>query len=361
MNRSKAQRLLESCLGTLRLRRHWWGSRCGCEALGYGVDAVLGLSGPYTRILQQHISRLAADVSFAKVRDHLAALLRVTLSKEALRRECHRHGRQMVRWQNTETHTPEAFARASGDVEFTTDAGKVNTLEEGWKDLKIGVFQKRPRAQPATPAEWESRTLPKATAQAAWATIAPAKKFRRTWRRWSRRLGVGQTSEMHALADGAAWIWRSVERVFTGCQQTLDVFHGCEHLAQAGARLYGEQTEAARLFLERGRQLLLESGWSGICQLVHEEYAKGETPERRAALEKLVGYFVKHTKRLNYRERLAAGQAIGSGSVEGWAKTLGLRLKLRGARWRRKNVSGMSALVCVRNGSNWPAYWSQAV
>src|SRR5207302_8362584 len=143
-------------------------------------------------------------------------------------------GRQMAQWQTTETHTPETFARAAGDVEFTTDAGKVNTLEKGWKDLKIAAFQKRPRAEPATPAEWESRVVPKPTARVAWATIAPAKKFRRTWRRWSRRLGVGQASELHALGDGASWIWRSVEQVFTGCEQTLDVFHGCGHLAQAG-------------------------------------------------------------------------------------------------------------------------------
>ena len=349
-----------SCLGTLRLRRHWWGSRCGCDALGYGVDAVLGLDGSYTRTLQEHLSRLAADVSFTKAREHLAALLRVKVSKEALRQECHRHGRQLAQWQKTETHTPEVFAQAAGDVEFTTDAAKVNTLEEGWKDLKIGVFQKRPRAQPATPAQWVSRLLPKPTARTAWATIAPIKKFRRTWRGWSRRLGVGQAGELHALGDGAAWIWRSVERVFTGCEQTLDVFHGCGHLAQAGERLYGEGTASSAAFLERGRQLLLESGWPGICQLVNEEYTKGDTPERRAALEKLVGYFAKHTQRLGYRQRLAAGQAIGSGSVEGWAKTLGLRLKARGARWRRKNVGGMSALICVRNGSQWPAYWSRA-
>jgi hypothetical protein len=93
---------------------------------------------------------------------------------------------------------------------------------------------------------------------------------------------------------------------------------------------------------------------------VSEEYAKGDTPERRAAMEKLVGYFAKHTQRLGYRERLAAGQAIGSGSVEGCANTLGLRLKARGASWRRKNVPGMSALVCVRNSTQWQAYWSRA-
>lgn len=342
------------------MRRRWWGSRCGCEAAGYGVDALLGIEGPYTRALAQQFCRLCADVGFAKAREHLHALRGVVLSKEALRQACHRKGKQLSDWQATEEKTPQAFAAAPGEVEFAVDAGKVNTLEAGWKDLKIGVFQKRPRGEPALPAEWETRRLPAPTTSVAWAAIAPAKRFRRSWRKWSRRLGVQQTSELHALGDGAGWIWRAVERVFTGCQQTLDVFHACGHLAQAGERLYGEGSTEAEAFLEHGRQLLLESGWLGVCQLVNEEYAKGDTPERRAALEKLVGYFAKHTQRLGYRERLAAGQAIGSGSVEGWAKTLGLRLKARGAKWRRKNVTSMAALVCVRNSSQWAAYWSQA-
>jgi hypothetical protein len=349
-----------SCLGTLQLKRHWWGSRCRCEATGYGVDDVLGLDGSWTRTLQQHLCRLSADVSFAKTQEHLSALLGVALSKEAIRQQCHRQGRRLVPWQTEEESTPKAFAAAAGQVEFSVDAGKVNTREMGWKDLKIGVFQKRTAAESATPAEWESRALPAPNVRVAWAAIAPAKRFRRTWRRWSRRLGVKQTGELHVLADGASWIWRAVQRVFTGSRQTLDIYHACGHLAKAGERLYGEGTEAAEMFLQHGRQLLLEAGWTGICQLVSEEYAKGDSPQRRSALEKLVGYFAKHTQRLAYRERLAAGQAIGSGSVEGWAKTLGLRLKARGARWRENNVPGMSALICVRNGSQWPSYWSRA-
>lgn len=349
-----------SCVGTLQLQRRWWSSRCGCEPLGYGADAILGLDGSCTQALKQHVCRLSADVSFAKVHEHLRALLGVALSKEALRQQCHRQGRRMVPWQIEEEKTPQAFAAAAGEIEFTVDAGKVNTLEAGWKDLKIAAFQKRPCGEPATPADWQRRRLPEPTARVAWAGIAAAKQFRRNWRRWSRRCGVQQAEALHVLADGADWIWRAVDRVFTGSQQTLDIYHGCGHLALAGERLYGEGTEAAQTFLERGRQLLLESGWSGICQLVEEEYARGDTPERRSALEKLVGYFAKHAPRLAYRDRLAAGQAIGSGSIEGWAKTLGLRLKARGARWRRKNVPGMAALICIRSGSQWPAYWARA-
>jgi hypothetical protein len=74
----------------------------------------------------------------------------------------------------------------------------------------------------------------------------------------------------------------------------------------------------------------------------------------------LLNYFAKHVERLNYRDMLARGQAIGSGVAEGQAKTLGLRLKSRGARWNIGNVRPMASLVCVRNSVQWTAYWSAA-
>jgi hypothetical protein len=81
---------------------------------------------------------------------------------------------------------------------------------------------------------------------------------------------------------------------------------------------------------------------------------------RRQPTERLIGYCAKHTGRLNYVEHLQAGRAIGSGQVEGQAKTLGLRLKRRDARWNKRNVKPMASLVCVRHSAQWEAYWALA-
>lgn len=218
-----------------------------------------------------------------------------------------------------------AFRVAKGAVEFTVDAGKVNTREEGWKDLKIGVFQKREAGTPVPPSGWEGQRLPAATARVAFAEVTPAKRFQRRWRRWSKRLGVSQPAELFVLGDGAAWIWRGVERAFTGCVQTLDVYHASAHLAAAAGQLYGEGTTAAR-----------------------------------AALDRVTGYFAQQVARLGYTARLAEGRAIGSGAVEGQAKTLGLRLKARGARWNTRNVRPMASLVCVRHSDQGDTYWATA-
>lgn len=72
---------------------------------------------------------------------------------------------------------------------------------------------------------------------------------------------------------------------------------------------------------------MVRQGWAGVCAWAGELLGVSDDVERerrRRATDRLLGYFSKHTRRLNYAERLQAGRAIGSGQVEGEAKTLAL-------------------------------------
>jgi hypothetical protein len=352
-----------TALGSVPFSRRYW--KCACGAPGsYAADAVLGVEGQrYTPTVQKHACRLAAGASFASASDDLREMLGVTLCPETVRQVVQGHGRQMARFQAEDTHSEEAFRKAEGEVEFTTDAGKVNTREEGWKDLKIGVVAKRKAGEPTTPDAWKSQRLPLAVMVLAFAMIAPAKEFRKSWRPRLRRLGVRCLASIHVLADGASWIWKAVQRVLTGCVQTLDFYHAAQHVSRCAERVYGEGSEEKKVAYRHARGLLVRQGWAGICQWVGELLSvadEGERERRRKGTDRLIGYFSKHPKRLNYAERLGAGRAIGSGQVEGKAKTLGLRLKARGARWRKRNVLSMASLVCVRHSSQWAAYWAVA-
>ena len=78
-------------------------------------------------------------------------------------------------------------------------------------------------------------------------------------------------------------------------------------------------------------------------------------------MEELLGYFSKHTSRMNYCARLYAGRTIGSGMVEGAAKNLiGKRLKQTKARWRVENVQRMAVLCCSHYSDTWTPYWTAA-
>lgn len=350
-----------SAVGDVRFTRRYWKCRCGAAG-SYATDELLGIAGErFSRTVQKHCCRLAAETSFASTSDHMDEMLGVNLCAETTRTMVEGHGKEMSRFQAQDRVSEQAFQEAAGKVEFTTDAGKVNTREEGWKDLKIAMISKREAGEPTTLDAWRSQRLPAATMVLAFAMIASAKTFRKRWRPRLRRLGVTYLPDVHALADGAAWIWKAVQRSLTGCVQTLDFFHACEYLSKCSDGIFGEATSAARTAYEHGRELLAWRGWAGVCQWVVEllDVAdESERERRRKATERMIRYFAKHMGRMNYAECLQAGRAIGSGQVEGKAKTLGLRLKLRGARWNRRNVQPMASLVCVRHTCQWGAYWA---
>jgi hypothetical protein len=349
-------------VGVITIQRRYWQCRCGRDG-SYAADDVLGLSSRYSKTLQKHSCRLAADVSVATTREHLREMLGVSVSAEAVRTRVELHGQLMAKFQSRDTATAQAFCVAKGEVELAVDAGKVNTREEGWKDVKIKVVSKRESGDPATPDQWQNDRLPAPSVAIAFARIATSKVFRRTWGSSLRRLGVKSWATVHALGDGASWIWKSVDRALPGCIQTLDIYHASARLSRCVQAIFGETSVETTKAFERGRELLVASGWKGVCEWVGELLGVediGERERRRPATDKLLKYFAKHVGRLNYRERLASGRAIGSGAVEGQAKTLGLRLKARGARWRKKNVRPMASLVCVRNSIQWDAYWMAA-
>jgi len=351
---------LMTSVGPIRLTRHWWKCRNGDEDGGYLVDRSIGIEGSLSRLLQRQICLLGADLSFAKTQRWLRELKGLVVGEESIRLGCERHGALMAAWQPKDTATTDRFAKAEGDVEFFVDAGKVNTREEGWKDLKIASYQRRPRAEPAEPRAWSERDLPKPTIRVAFASIATAKRFRRSWRQWAGKLGVRKVASIHALGDGAPWIWRSVEAALGKCRETLDIYHALEHIAAAGQEIHGRGSAESDAFLEKGGELLIGEGWTGLMKLVGETLSGPEAERRRPTLEKLTNYFAKHKGRLNYAGNLAEGRSIGSGPIEGWAKTLGLRLKSRGARWNRKNVGRMAALVCIHATDQYDSYWKVA-
>ena len=247
----------------IAVRRRYWQCRCG-EPGGYLADALLGIDGRYSRVVQTHACRLAADTSFAAAGEHLRAMLAVRVSAETIRTVVEGHGRAMARFQPTDAATEAAFAATPGEVELAVDAGKVCTRQDGWKDPKIAVISRRIAGEPATPDEWHERSLPAAGMVLAFAMIATAKTFGRSWRPRLRRLGVTAFAAVHAVGDGAKWIRKAVDRCRTGCRQTLDVYHACEHLSTCAERIFGEGTEEKRAAFERGRGLLLSGGWSGV-------------------------------------------------------------------------------------------------
>jgi hypothetical protein len=346
-----------TALGAIVLWRVYFSCK-SCGLGGYTADRVLGLEGFLTRQASRLICLLGGQNSFAACERLLSECCGWTISDERIRQACQAESTRIADFRANSPAVAKKFAEAAGDIEFQTDAAKVNTTE-GWRDMKIGIFARRERGEPSTPANWDKRHLPAPTMRFAFAAIETIDDFAPRWGEWADRLGIEDRSKITVLGDGAEWIWNASSRQFPGCTQVLDIYHGAEHIADAARRRFGEGTATATEWLDRGRGLLLSDGWAGLCDHLGQTLSPDNGPDDRAPLDDLMSYFAVHTERLNYCHRLYTGQSIGSGMVEGAAKNLvGRRLKQTGARWQLNNVNQMAELCSLTYSDYWDLYWA---
>jgi hypothetical protein len=327
---------------------------------GYRVDDDLGLHGRLTEHAQQMITLAGVAQSFRQGHSLLEALAGWTTCPEVIRQVCYRQAAELAGQRVATAPEVERFRAAPGALEFQTDATKINT-QEGWRDLKIGVFAKRVAGEPATPAEWDQRTMPAPTARFAFAAIEEIETFAPPWRTWAERLGLGD-ARLSVLGDGAEWIWDHAAKQFDHWQGTLDIFHAGEWLAKAAAAGCGEGTADAARWLREARLALLRDGDAGLCEYAGSSAAW--VPDRaglEAALPAVLNYFCGHRERLHYALRLRRGQPIGSGLIEGACQQMiGRRMKQTGAQWKVDNAHRMALLCSLAYADAFPFYFNAA-
>jgi len=262
-------------------------------------------------------------------------------------------------WLHRDKAAGAAFAAAGGDIESQAGGTMVNTWE-GWREMRLGAFAKRQRGQPATADTWDSRRLPAPCARVLFGGIEAAEHFGPRIRRWAGRLGIRDPSAVTVLADGAEWIWNQAAAQLPGAAGLLDIYHAGERLAACGQALYGEGTAEARAWLGEARAALPAGGWPALVERTGAARRPVRSPAKRRALDGLEGYFYRQREHLGYAGRLAAGQSIGSGLVEGACKqVIGRRMKQTGARWRIRRANRMATLCCALHGDTWKPYWEQ--
>jgi hypothetical protein len=298
-----------------------------------------------------------ASWSFARAAEHLTEFCGLRTCDQTIRRVCHEEAGRLADWLHTDSAAGAGFAGATGDIEFQTDGTMVNTWE-GWREMRLGVFAKRQRGAPATAAVWDRRELPAPHARVLFGGIQPAEQFGPRIRRWAGRLGIRDPSAVTVLGDGAEWIWNQADVQLPGSAGLLDIYHASEHLAAAARVLYGEGSAEGQAWLDEGRQRLLAEGGAGVEAHVAQSRARVRSPAKRAALADVGRYFGRRADYLGYADRLAWGQSIGSGLVEGACKqVIGRRMKQTGARWRVRRANRMATLCCTFQGDPWKAYW----
>jgi hypothetical protein len=299
---------------------------------------------------------LGVQQSFAKTERALEEVAGWQLDDNTIRQLCHATARQATA-SRADRATAATFAQAVGDLELQIDAGKANTLQ-GWRDVKVGVFGRRPRGTPTTAAAWDERDLPPPAVRSVVAAVEEAGTFGDRCAAEAERLRLTQPRELSVLGDGAEWVWNLAERHFDGAQQVLDIWHGAEYLADGAKAVCGPDSAAAQAEAKRGKRRLLADGYWGVVEWVGELTGQWAAGGDGAALGGVLNYFAGHQERLNYALRLRRGQSIGSGLVEGSIKQLlNKRLKQTGARWKVEHLGPFVELGALAAGPEWQAFW----
>jgi len=321
-----------------------------CRTARQPLDERLGLTGFVSPQAQRLVCLAGASWSFEQAAAHLHEFCGLSVCDNTIRAVCQAHGGALRDWQRDALAASAAFRAADGDVEFQTDGTAVNTTE-GWREMRLSIFAKRRRGRPATgPRDWEQRALPAPHVRVIQAGIRTGDQLGPAWRRMAGRLGLRETAALTAVADGARWIWGQLEAHLPGAVGVLDIFHVSEHLWAAAHAHFGEGTADARRWVQDRRATLLSGGATAVL---------AELPG--AAWAEVRRYLEPHAAHTGYAARLAAGQSIGSGLVEGACKhVIGRRLKQTGARWKVRRVERMASLCAVLASNQWEAYWATA-
>ena len=345
-----------TALGPITLKRVYF----TCFACGLGrhpADAELGIDGYLTTQAIRLVCLAGGQRSFADAEMLLKELCGWRVSDERIRQACHAEADRIATWRADQ---PVPTGAKVPPTEFQVDATKVNTFT-GWRDMKIGVFAWRSCGSPAFPDQWEQRFLPKPTKRLAFAAIEEIDLFAPRWGVWAERLGLKSFERLSVFGDGAEWIWNAAAEQFPGYRGTLDFFHAGEHVATAANALFGEGTAEKQTWFQAARKALLEDGWYGIQEHIGRTLCGTVSDAGRTALDQLVAYLANHSHRLNYRHRLACGEPIGSGLIEGACKQIiGKRMKQTGARWTVANANRMAELCCLTYSDQWDEYWLAA-
>jgi len=137
-----------------------------------------------------------------------------------------------------------------------------------------------------------------------------------------------QAEELIFVCDGAAWIWKQVEKFFPKAVQIVDWYHANQYL-HAIAETFSASKEEQKEWLLEMKKLLWDGQIESIIQRCHALLEKLGQPVLR-----LLSYYSNNIERMRYKDFRAKNYLIGSGTVESACKQIvSMRLKRPGARW----------------------------
>jgi hypothetical protein len=102
---------------------------------------------------------------------------------------------------------------------------------------------------------------------------------------------------------------------------------------------------------------LLYDGSAQRVALNLREHALHAKADQKLTLNSTAAYFSSRIERMQYHDFRNAGFPIGSGLIEGYAKTTKQRFAGLGMRWSRPGINTLLSFTAAEASESFDAYW----
>lgn len=276
----------------------------------------------------------------------LKALKGVEINAKQIERVCHHYGGQIElqdeKMLSTQVYHSYAQEESNQLHYAMVDGAMYLTREEKWKEAKIGRIFK---ADDNFNISDKRRGI--ITNSMYVAHLGSHKRFFPKFEYYLDGL-----KSLVIIADGAKWIWNWVDDFYPDATQILDFYHAKEHLCDF-AKNYFHDPDQRKQWIEQQCQIMLEDDIGKVIATIEQLQI---SPNKKTEKQKhrLVEYYRKNRKRMQYSIFIKRGLLIGSGAIEAaHRKVLQQRMKLSGQRWTKTGFQQIANLRVVYESGNW--------
>ena len=132
--------------------------------------------------------------------------------------------------------------------------------------------------------------------------------------------------------------------------QIVDYYHAKEHLFEFAKEYFKNKGQREQWIDEQSGSMI----GKGIDPVIETIKNLPESKGTKRKMDRLLNYYSKNRKRMQYHVFKSNGWQIGSGAIEAAHKdVLQQRLKLTGQRWTKKGLQQMAQLRAVYKSGQW--------
>jgi hypothetical protein len=211
---------------------------------------------------------------------------------------------------------------------FQADGGRINTIDEGWKETKTAIIENG--------SDLIQMTM-----------ITDHNDFMIEYCSVIEKQGYDKYPVKKALiSDGAKWIGDDFAKHYPKIIQILDYYHLKEHFYDTAKIIFGESNaDENRLWVDEHTNLCFENKIAELILKIQNQMQNEKDEVKNESLRKLLGYLKNNKDRITYGKFKEIGLPIGSGRVEASIKKMNnSRMKSASIKWRLSNAQAVLAL-----------------